>query len=110
MFPQLYGRHKEYLSSLVGTDFEMVGSPASSSAASVRGRPTVEELSASLNGSKTNSAGYKGGQGSDFLSSMTLHIDVGPCVPRTGSERAHMLCWPLSWDRLGGEWSLCIGQ
>lgn len=22
--PQLYGRHKEYLSSLVGTDFEMV--------------------------------------------------------------------------------------
>ena len=28
-FPQLYGRHKEYLNSLVGTDFEMVSSPAS---------------------------------------------------------------------------------
>lgn len=28
-FPQLYGRHKEYLSSLVGTDFEMVSGLAS---------------------------------------------------------------------------------
>lgn len=31
LFPQLYGRHKEYLSSLVGTDFEMVSGLASRS-------------------------------------------------------------------------------
>lgn len=34
LFPQLYGRHKEYLSSLVGTDFEMVSGLASCSTAS----------------------------------------------------------------------------
>lgn len=34
LFPQLYGRHKEYLSSLVGTDFEMVSSSISCSAVS----------------------------------------------------------------------------
>nr|XP_021519623.1 Meckel syndrome type 1 protein [Meriones unguiculatus] len=34
VFKDLYGRHKEYLSSLVGTDFEMVGSSASCRAVS----------------------------------------------------------------------------
>lgn len=101
VFKDLYGRHKEYLSSLVGTDFEMVGSSAPHSSVSCWGEClTIEGLSPSLKRLQDQLCRVERRSKKSF---MTLHFDEGPCTHRPGLK-GHTCYVGLSWDRLGGWW------